>query len=92
MSELSNRESIYEHIAWKEPKLFGVNGSLLTKKLDADWLYVIVFRYPLSIAIHNKNTRGQELDYELSGAVNNNTKLVEFYLEVKTQSLLPYFI
>ena len=81
--ELKKREALHDLIAWKDPKLFGAQGQELASMLNADWLYVFVFRDPLCIALRNNKSRDTEFDDELVSAVKSNVKLAEFYLKVK---------
>lgn len=92
IEELQKRESVHNFLAWKDPKLFGLHGEKLAGKLDADWLYVFVFRDPLSIALRNQMSRGLGLDNELRMAVKYNIKLVDFYLEIKKTNKFPCYL
>lgn len=76
---LERRVAENEFVAWKDPKLFSVNGASLQRILDHDWLYVFVFRDPLCIAMRNNKSLNMDIDTALTSAVAMQQKMVKFY-------------
>jgi len=81
--ELESRAVKYPLVAWKDPKLFGIVGEKLLDLLDKDWVYLVVFRDPVSVAVRNNKSLGRELDSELLNATTQQLKLALFYIKLK---------
>jgi arabinose-5-phosphate isomerase len=86
IQELNFRVSQHDLVAWKDPKLFGINGRELSGKISNDWLYVFVFRDPYAITLRKSMSGDSVVDRELLNASKYNRKLVEFYLSVKERN------
>ena len=63
---------------WKDPKLFSDNGMRLLEALGSEWIYIFVYRDPLSIATRNSITMNVDLEPALEQAIRLQKKLYNF--------------
>ena len=85
--ELDDRVKKHHFVAWKDPKIFSHNGIELNKILDNEWVYILVFRDPYSIASRNIiSQKSDDLDAALYEAAHNQKKLVTFYNLIKIKN------
>lgn len=83
VQELNNRAAKNTFVAYKDPKIFGVLGEKVLDAIDNEWLCIIVFRDPVSIAMRNKKSLGVDFDQAFERAVNLQVKLFKFYKRIK---------
>jgi len=83
IAELLLRQSRYNLVAWKDPKLYKKRGRELIKLLSNDWVFIIVFRDPYAITMRNVLSMNYDMDRSLLLAAKNNWKLADFYMTIK---------